>query len=449
MNLQSDIVFIDSQGNQYLVRDVLGNGDCALLALLHSPGFKAPVSGATELRRGIVTYARGEAREDCVKVYALVAERNGTTFDMYLSKMLEQGFWVGTVAFIWATMAYGVDIKTHFFNDKGMPEISSTVDFLMKHIQGYEDMEMTEDQAVHVFFHQYNQMKRCKPAMYNHFATMVAVRSMENDNLVTLNKEVQDFNQPWWLKTAAMNMNLKDGKPKKEMNKQERKQHNKNITYEYLKKANTGGQLAEKMAKKLEEAECRDAKIATELKIDVSEMDLEVGHCKKRETNIDTDMSTSRTLTYKYDRRSWKQRATIVFLYLHPQIGNNNVKDTAALTGVNEHTLLGWLSQKKMIEYWIDLVQSMEAKTAIASLDSSVQDLYCHIDPESTVCTKKYEKRINRHDSQIKILFKGGKVSSMFVLTTEEKYVHILMLQFCFLLYSLIYLQQKNIYVKK
>ena len=131
------------------------------------------------------------------------------------------------------------------------------------------------------------------------------------------------------------------------MNKQERKQHNKNITYEYLKKANTGGQLAEKMAKKLEEAECRDAKIATELKIDVSEMDLEVGHCKKRETNIDTDMSTSRTLTYKYDRRSWKQRATIVFLYLHPQIGNNNAKDTAALTGVNEHTLLGWMSQKK------------------------------------------------------------------------------------------------------
>jgi hypothetical protein len=44
---------------------------------------------------------------------------------------------------------------------------------------------------------------------------------------------------------------------------------------------------------------------------------------------------------------------------------------------------------KKMIEYWIDLVQSMEVKTAIASLDSSVQDLYCHVDPESTVCTKK------------------------------------------------------------
>jgi len=42
-----------------------------------------------------------------------------------------------------------------------------------------------------------------------------------------------------------------------------------------------------------------------------------------------------------------------------------------------------------MIEYWIDLVQSMEVKTAIASLDSSVQDLYCHVDPESTVCTKK------------------------------------------------------------
>jgi hypothetical protein len=75
-------------------------------------------------------------------------------------------------------------------------------------------------------------------------------------------------------------------------------------------------------------------------------------------------MAAVRTLTYKYDQRSWKQRATIIFLFLHPQIRNKNSKDVASLTGVNEQTLLGWLSQTKMIEYFdSDLVDSMVAKT--------------------------------------------------------------------------------------
>ena len=94
------------------------------------------------------------------------------------------------------------------------------------------------------------------------------------------------------------------------------------------------------------------------------------------------------------------------FPFLHPQIGKNNLKNVSLLTGVNENTLLGWLSQAKMIESWINLVESMVAKTAIASLEPFLQDLYCHIDPESTVCTKKFWKQISSSNRQLKILFK-------------------------------------------
>jgi len=201
MNPHSEMAFVDSIGKQYLIRDVLGNGDCALLALLHSPGFEAPVSGATELRRGIVSFARGQSREACSRVYALVGEKNETTFNMYLTRKLDPGFWVGTVAFVWATMAYKVEIKTHFFNDKGKLDSTSTTAFLRRHIPGYEEMELEENKTVHVFFHQYNQMK-CKPAMNNHFAMMVLVRPMLADTSVTLNREVEQFNNPWWLNNA-------------------------------------------------------------------------------------------------------------------------------------------------------------------------------------------------------------------------------------------------------
>jgi hypothetical protein len=62
-------------------------------------------------------------------------------------------------------------------------------------------MELEENKAVHVFFHQYNQMK-CKPVMNNHFAMMVLVRPMLADTSVTLNREVEQFNNPWWLNNA-------------------------------------------------------------------------------------------------------------------------------------------------------------------------------------------------------------------------------------------------------
>ncbi len=38
--ISSDPIFVDASGNHYLVRDVAGAGDCALLALLISPSFE-------------------------------------------------------------------------------------------------------------------------------------------------------------------------------------------------------------------------------------------------------------------------------------------------------------------------------------------------------------------------------------------------------------------------
>ncbi len=79
--------------------------------------------------------------------------------------------------------------------------------------------------------------------MYNHFATMVSLRPMPMDNMVTLNREVEEFNQPWWLNTTETMEKSKANKPKKEMNKEERQQYNKEVTFEYLKNANYDGQM--------------------------------------------------------------------------------------------------------------------------------------------------------------------------------------------------------------
>jgi len=51
--------------------------------------------------------------------------------------------------------------------------------------------------------------------MYNHYATMVSVQPMPTKKLVTLNREVEEFNQPRWLNSNATTTNSKAKKPKK------------------------------------------------------------------------------------------------------------------------------------------------------------------------------------------------------------------------------------------
>ncbi len=161
---EADLIFVDSKGNHYLVRDVLGAGDCALLALLHNPNFHAPVSGTDELRRAVVAFARGISHDECSTVYALVGEKNGVTFDAYLSQVLQLGFWVGTVLFIWVMMLYGIDIRSHFFDAQQIPECNSTYDFLKQHLPTVASSVAQDKTPVHVLFHQYRNMKRCKPS---------------------------------------------------------------------------------------------------------------------------------------------------------------------------------------------------------------------------------------------------------------------------------------------
>jgi hypothetical protein len=147
-----ELIFVDSSGKNYLIRDVLGAGDCALLALLHNPNFHAPVSGADGLRMAIVAFARGERHDQCSSVYSLVGERNTLSFDSYVSQVLQQGFWVGTVFFIWVTMCYGIEIRSHYFNANRIPEFSSTCDFLRKHLPDIFADVPNDRTPVHVFF---------------------------------------------------------------------------------------------------------------------------------------------------------------------------------------------------------------------------------------------------------------------------------------------------------
>jgi hypothetical protein len=116
-------------------------------------------------------------------------------------------------------------------------------------------------------------MTTCKPAMYNHFATLISVRSMPIKTAITLNIRVKEKICPWWLKDTS---EKKGKKPKKEMNKDERKEFNKEVTLDYLKQADKGQHVAEVMASKLEAAQLRDAEIAAKLDVDVHDMDLAV-----------------------------------------------------------------------------------------------------------------------------------------------------------------------------
>jgi len=415
----ANIIFSDLKGNRYLVRDVPGAGDCALLALLHNPAFHAPVSGVDELRRAVVSFARGESRQDCSEVYSLVGERNGVTFDGYLSQVLQPGFWVGTVFFVWVTMCYGITICSHYFDAQRIPQCNATDDFLKSHMPA---VTPTGSQPqVHVLFHQYRNMKCCKPAMYNHFACLLPVPHMSGD-VQTLNAEVEKSVKPWWTRVDGVNgydcsKDVKAKKQKGKLSKIEWKELTEAKTLHYLKNSDQGAKLAVAMSKKLEEA---------------PDKEVDVGVTVPNSTTVNTDSQMSQLLRVsdKYDRRNWLQRATIVFIFLHPKIGAKNSADTAAFTGVKENTLLGWLYQKKFINGWLELVEAMNAGTALRALPVHVQDLFPHVDPESTVCVKRFRNRILGAANQRKIYFKGGKVSEIYLFVGLKLFITLANLPF-------------------
>jgi len=177
--------------------DVLEAGDCALLVLLLSPSIEVPVSRADELRQALVTFARGEAPNNCSNVFSLVGEQCSETFDGYLSQVLQKEFWVGTIAFIWTSMAYGINIVSHFFNDKKEPKLNSMATFLELHLPSHFQ-NIDPKKLIHVFFHRYKNMRWSKPSIYNHFVALLPLVSSDVANSSTLNSSLDTADTPWW-----------------------------------------------------------------------------------------------------------------------------------------------------------------------------------------------------------------------------------------------------------
>jgi len=121
--------FCDSQGNSYVVKDVTALGDYAVLAVLCHPNFNAPLTDIVELRRAVVSFARGPRTAECKHVYSILKAHAETPFELYLNQVLQPRFWVGTEFFVWATMLYGIDIRVHFFMADKMPCVESSAIF--------------------------------------------------------------------------------------------------------------------------------------------------------------------------------------------------------------------------------------------------------------------------------------------------------------------------------
>lgn len=185
------------------------------------------------------------------------------------------------------------------------------------------------------------------------------------------------------------------------MNKECWKKYNQVLTYHYLKEQENGDELAQMMKDRLDKATAdRDDSI-----------DVGVIQVENQEHVCSEALASTRSLSCQKAQRSWLQRANIIFLFLHPRIGQKNLAITSALSGVNEHTLSGWLHQKKMIATWIDYVEDLTASMAMKALPSKIRELYLNVDPDSRVSVGRYRRRLNLSTSTINILYKGGKVS--------------------------------------
>jgi hypothetical protein len=306
--------FIDCAGVQYYVKDVPGAGDCALLALLLNPDFKSPCTSPDELRRLVISYVRGPSRNACSRMFTIVGDRTNFTFELYLKSALRPRFWVGTIFYLWASVALGVNIHSHFFNEFREPKMDCTGTFLRNYFPMISQDGWIE---VNVYFHQYGSMSRCKPSMYNHFAALLHMDSTSSSSeLPCLNETVNQNGQPWWKKTEEVHgydCSLKQPKPKKQkksMNKEERKEYTKALTYHYLKQQEDGAEVTEMMNERLK-------KCSTTMH---DNDDVEV--TPKPDVALQPEtIAGVRSYLSKHEHRTWLQRAHIIFLYLHPCIG--------------------------------------------------------------------------------------------------------------------------------
>jgi hypothetical protein len=136
-NMNTTLTYVDAEGMVYAVKDVAAAGDCAVLVLLQNPMFPSAFSSCDELRRFIVSFVRGPNQVDCKQIYAIVGDRSHLHFDIYLGHAMMPCFWVGTVFFLWTSIAFGIKICSHYFNEFREPKVECTEDFLQKYFPHY------------------------------------------------------------------------------------------------------------------------------------------------------------------------------------------------------------------------------------------------------------------------------------------------------------------------
>jgi hypothetical protein len=132
LNGSSSYYFCDAQGRLYLVKDVAPLGDCAILAVLCHPNFKAPFCKVQELCHAIVSFAQGPRIEEYHQVYSLLRALAVTPFEAYLEQVLQPRFWVRTEFFVLVTKLYGIDICLHYFTMEKVPSVQSAAHFFME-----------------------------------------------------------------------------------------------------------------------------------------------------------------------------------------------------------------------------------------------------------------------------------------------------------------------------
>jgi len=54
-------------------------------------------------------------QQDCITAYSLIGDWANMHFEMYSENVMQPGFWVGTIFFIWTSMTFGVIIRSIFF----------------------------------------------------------------------------------------------------------------------------------------------------------------------------------------------------------------------------------------------------------------------------------------------------------------------------------------------
>jgi hypothetical protein len=142
--------------------------------------------------------------------------------------------------------------------------------------------------------------------MYNHFATLIHIPHLSQAEQA-LNTEVELEVKPWWTKVNNVNgcdCSLKEVKAQKgkgKLSKNERKKLNEALTFHYLKNCDDGVKVNMEMAKRLEEAQQKEAALAAELNIDINDLDIGVSACSAMAIVPETDMTCSRQVTVFYD----------------------------------------------------------------------------------------------------------------------------------------------------